>query len=116
APKAGATWHLHEGGEQVVAPYKTGQVLPACAEVTATLPDGRKVTVVTSVGTFKKGPTGKPTLFRALIEQNEQFYQARRLSDLPEMLRAPDSVSNVLPDNQPAIKTKNRNVNLPALN
>src|SRR5262249_62012371 len=109
-------WKVTECGEQIVAPDKTGQDLPACAEVNATLPDGRKVIVVISVGTFKKGPTGKPTLFRALIEQNEQFYQARRLSDLPEMLRAPDSVSNVLPDNQPAIKTKNRNVNLPAIN
>jgi TonB family protein len=115
-PKAGVVWQLTECGEQIVAPDKTVQDLPACAEVNANLPDGRKIFVVISVGTFKKGPTGKPTLFRALIEQNEQFYQVRRLSDLPEMLRAPDSVSDGLPNKRPATKTKNRIVNLPAIN
>jgi TonB family protein len=115
-PKAGVVWQLTECGEQIVAPDQTGQDLPACAEVNANLPDGRKVFVVIRVGTFKKGPTGKPTLFRAVIEQNEQFYQVRRLSDLPEMLRAPDSVSDGLPNKRPATKTKNRIVNLPAIN
>jgi TonB family protein len=115
-PKAGVVWQLTECGEQIVAPNMTGQDLPACAEVNANLPDGRKVFVVIRVGTFKKGPTGKPTLFRAVIEQNEQFYQVRRLSDLPEMLRAPDSVSDGLPNKRPATKTKNRIVNLPAIN
>ena len=115
-PKAGVVWQLTECGEQVVAPDKTGQDLPACAEVNANLPDGRKVIVVISVGTFKKGLTGKPELFRAVIEQNEQFYQASRLSDLPEMLRAPDRVSDGLPNKLPATKTKNRIVNLPPIN
>src|SRR5262245_2448349 len=115
-PKAGVIWQLTECGEQIIAPDKTVQDLPACAEVNANLPDGRKVIVVISVGTFKKGPTGKPTLFRALIEQNEQFYQVRLLSDLPKMLRAPDSVSDGLPDKRPATKTKNRISNLPAIN
>src|SRR6266508_5153239 len=81
-PKAGVVWQLTECGEQIVAPDKTGQDLPACAEVNANLPNGRKVFVMISVGTFKKGLTGKPVLFRAVIEQNEQFYLARRLSDL----------------------------------
>jgi len=115
-PKAGVVWQLTECGEQVVAPDKTGQDLPACAEVNANLPDGRKVFVVIIVGTFKKGLTGKPELFRAVIEQNEQFYQASRLSDLPEMLAAPDSISDSLPNKRPAAKTKNRIVNLPATN
>jgi TonB family protein len=115
-PKAGVIWQLTECGEQIVAPDKTGQDLPACAEVNANLPDGRKVFVMVSVGTFKKGLTGKPVLFRAVIEQNERFYLARRLSDLPEMLRAPDSVSEGLPIKRPATKTKNRNVKLPAIN
>src|SRR5215475_1452743 len=115
-PKAGVVWQLTECGEQIVAPDKTRRDLPACAEVNANLPDGRKVIVVISVGTFKKGLTGKPELFRAVIEQNEQFYLASRLSDLPEMLHAPDSVSDGLPDKRPATKTKNRIVNLPAIN
>jgi protein TonB len=80
------------------------------------LPDGRKVFVVISVGTFKKGLNGKPQLFRAFIEHNEEFYQASRLSDLPEMLRAADRVSDGLPNKRPATKTKNRIVTLPAIN
>jgi TonB family protein len=115
-PKAGVIWQLTECGEQTVVPDKTGQDLPACAEVNANLPDGRKVFVRISVGTFKKGLTGKPVLFLAVIEQNDQFYQASRLSDLPEMLRAPDSVSDGLPNKRPATKTKNRIANLPAIN
>src|SRR5215475_12770411 len=115
-PKAGVIWQLTECGEQIVTPDKTGQDLPACAEVNANLPDGRKVFVRISVGTFKKGLTGKPVLFLAVIEQNDHFYQASRLSDLPEMLRAPDSGSDGLPNKRPATKTKNRIVNLPAIN
>src|SRR5215475_14417539 len=115
-PKAGVIWQLTECGEQIVAPDNTGQDLPACAEVNASLPDGRKVFVRINVGTFKKGLTGKPVLFLAVIEQNKQFYQASRLSDLPEMLRAPDGISDGLPNKRPAAKTKNRIVNLPAIN
>ncbi len=109
--KAGIVWQLTECGERTFAPDGTGQDLPACAEANATLPDGRKVFVVISVGTFKKGLTGKPAFFRAVLEQNEQLYQVRRLSDLPKMLRAPTG----LPDNQLATKTQNRIVNLPAI-
>jgi periplasmic protein TonB len=114
--KAGVVWQLTECGEQIVAPDRTGQDLPACAEVNANLPDGRKVFVVISVGTFKKGLNGKPQLFRAFIEHNEEFYQASRLSDLPEMLRAADRVSDSLPNKRPATKTKNRIVALPPIN
>jgi len=115
-PKAGVVWQLTECGEQIVAPDKTGQDLPACAEVNANLPDGRKVFVVITVGTFKKGLTGKPEFFRAVIEQNKQFYRASRLSDLPEMLRSPDNFSDGLPNKRPATKTKEQIVNLPAVN
>src|SRR5215470_11172818 len=45
-PKAGVVWQLTECGEPIAAPDKTGQDLPACAEVNANLPDGRKVFVV----------------------------------------------------------------------
>src|SRR5215831_8691622 len=115
-PKAGVIWQLTECGEQIGAADQTGQDTPACAEVNASLPDGRKVFVRISVGTFKKGLTGKPVLFLAVIEQNDRFYQAGRLSDLTEMLRAPDSVSDGLPNKRPATKKKNRIVNLPAIN
>ena len=91
-PKAGVVWQLTECGEQIEA----GQDLPACAEVNASLPGGRKIFVTISVGTFKKGLTGKPSFFRAVIEQNERFYQVRRLSDLPQRLRAPEGPSTTV--------------------
>ncbi|MGH9769541.1 MAG: energy transducer TonB [Blastocatellia bacterium] len=110
-PKAGVVWQLAECGEPIVAPDKTWQDLPACAEANVNLPDGRKVFVVISVGTFKKGLTGKPAFFSAVVEHNEQLYQVRRLSVLPEMLRAPDALA----DYQPATNTTNRIVNLPVI-
>ena len=106
-PKAGVVWQLTECGEQIAAPGQMGQDMPACTEVNAILPDGRKVFVAISIGTFKKGLAEKPAFFRAVIEKNEQFYQVLRLSDLPEMLRAPDR--------PPATKAKNRIVNLPVI-
>jgi TonB family protein len=102
-PKAGVVWQLTECGEQIEA----GKDLPACAEVNASLPGGRKVFVAISVGTFKKGLTGKPSFFRAVIEQNERFYQVRRLSDLPERLRAPEGPSSTV--------AKKRIANLPTI-
>jgi TonB family protein len=106
-PNAGVVWQLTECGEQIGVPGQPGYDLPACAEINATLADGRKVFVAISVGTFKKGLTGKPTFFRAFIEQNEQFYQVRRLRDLPEMLRNPTGPSTA--------SAKNRIVDLPVL-
>src|SRR5499426_2808795 len=106
-PKAGVVWQLTECGERIAAPGDTGQDLPACAEVNASLSDGRKVFVVIRVGTYKKGLTGKPTLFRAVIEQNERFYQVRRLSDLPEMLRDPEGPLSTV--------AKKRTADLPAI-
>jgi TonB family protein len=106
-PDAGVVWQMTQCGEPVTAPGGTGQDLPACAEITARLPDGRNVYVAISVGTFKKGLTGKPSFFLAVIEQNERLYPVRRLSDLPEMLRAPDGPS--------ASAAINRAADLPAI-
>jgi len=106
-PKAGVVWQLTECGDPLAASGEAGQDLTACAEVNASLPGGRKVFVVISVGTFKKGLTGKPTFFRAVIEQNERLYQVRRLSELPEKLRDPEVPSTTV--------AKKRITNLPAI-
>jgi len=106
-PDAGVVWQMTQCGEPVTAPGGTGHDLPACAEINARLPDGRNVYVAISVGTFKKGLTGKPSFFLAVIEQNEELYPVRRLSDLPGMLRAPDGPS--------ASAAKNRAADLPAI-
>ena len=109
--KAGVVWQLTECGKQFIAPNETESDLPACAEMTAVLPDRRRVFITISVGTFKKGLNGKPAFFGAVIEQNEQLYTVRRLSDLPEMLSAPDSLS----DNRPATNTGNRIIDPPMI-
>ena len=96
-PNAGVVWQLTECGERIVAPEETGRDLPACAEVSAKLPDGRRVFVAINVGTFKKGLNGKPVFYGAAIEQDLQLYPVRRLSDLPEMLSSPDRISQFLP-------------------
>jgi TonB family protein len=100
-------WQLTECGERIAASGEAGHDLPACAEVNASLPGGRKVFVVISVGTFKKGLAGKPSFFRAVIEQNERLYQVRRLSELPQRLRAPEGPSTT--------GAKKRITNLPAI-
>jgi len=106
-PDAGVVWQLTQCGAPITAPGETGQDLPACAEINALLPDGRKVYVAISVGTFKKGMTGKPSFFLAVIEQNDQLYPVRRLSDLPERLRDPEGTSPT--------GAKNRIADLPAI-
>jgi TonB-like protein len=106
-PDAGVVWQLTECGEKITAPGETGQDLPACAEINAYMPDGRKVYVAINVGTFKKGMTGKPSFFLAVIEQNDQLYPVRRLSDLPESLRHPEGPSPT--------GAKNRIADLPAI-
>jgi len=114
-PKAGVVWQLTECGERIVAPDETGHDLLACAEINANLPDGRRVFVAISVGTFKKGLDGKPAFFGAAIEQDLQLYPVRRLSDLPEMLRAPRSLSDGLLEERIATNTRDRIVDPPVI-
>src|SRR5262245_48970399 len=106
-PDAGVVWQLTECGAQITAPGETEQDLPACAELNALLPDGRRVYVAISVGTFKKGMTGKPTFFLAVIEQDDQLYPVRRLSALPQRLRDSEGPSPT--------GAKNRIADLPAI-
>ena len=111
AVKAGMVWQLTECGKR----NETSGALPACAELTALLPDKRRVFITISVGTFKEGLIGKPAFYSAAIEQQSKLYMVRQLYGLPEMLRATDSVSDGLLNKRPATKTKNRIVNLPQI-
>jgi TonB family protein len=96
--EAGVVWQLAECGAG--APVRTSQDTPACAEATALMPNGDTVIVGISVGTFKKGLIGEPTFQGAVIKRDEQLYQVRRLSDLPEMLRHLNGDPRALPDLQ----------------
>jgi TonB family protein len=91
-PQAGVTWQLNECGDHPSILIAQGRELPACAEVNALLPDGRKVIVMILVGTFKNGITGNPQFYHAAMEQEGQLYQIQRLQDLPERLRSPGTL------------------------
>ncbi len=104
----GIVWQLTECGEQLGA---TGKDLIACAEVNVILPDKRRIFVAISVGTFKKGLSGKPAFIGAAIEQNARLHQVRRLRDLPMMLRAKD-----LSEVSPVLKTISKMPDRPEIN
>jgi TonB family protein len=113
--KGGVIWQLTECDEPISVRGGVKDDLPACAEAIAVLPGGIKVTVAITVGTFKKGITGYPAFYRAVIELDNKLYQVRSLSDLPEMLRTPESLPAALaamkslPINLPAV-TSNHSV------
>jgi TonB family protein len=97
-PEAGVVWQLAECGERDAQSNAADRDLIACTEVNALLPDGRQVVVAISVGTFKKGITGEPVFYSAVIEQNNHLYRISRLRDLPAMLRDPEKLPISLPD------------------
>jgi TonB family protein len=103
--QAGIVWQLSECEQGISEP---GADMPACVEANAMLPDGRKVVVMVAVGTFRKGITGDPGFYYAVIEHRDQLYSLRRLRDLPEGLRSPESLKEkaevklVFPEAQPA--------------
>jgi TonB family protein len=85
-PRAGVIWQLSECGEAITVPGGEAPDLPACLEANATLPDGHKVVITISIGTFKKGLTGRVAYNFGVVEYDQQFYSAKRLSDLPLLL------------------------------
>jgi TonB family protein len=85
-PRAGINWQLSECGEAITVPGDGGPDLPACLEANAILPDGHKVVMTISIGTFKRGLTGRVAYNFAVVEYHEQLYSAQRLSDLPLLL------------------------------
>ena len=98
-PGAGVVWQLSECGEITGASSDSTRDLRACVEVNSVLPDDRKVIVMITIGTFKKGITGAPAFYFAVIEQSAELYTVRRLRDLPKLLWEPGSLVN-----KPAVK------------
>jgi len=118
---AGVVWQLAECGAPAGVPGGAGQDLRACAEASVLLPNGNRMILAISVGTFKKGVIGQPAFFRAVIESGDQLYQVRRLRDLPGMLRSPKNQSSALPAlqgnlQQVNLRPKAANLPSPALN
>jgi TonB family protein len=90
---AGVVWQLAECGAG-----EAEQDLQACAEASVLLPNGNRMILAISVGTFKKGVTGQPAFSHAVIDSGGQLYVVRRLRDLPGMLQSPRNISSELPD------------------
>src|SRR5262249_28540236 len=121
--EAGVVWQLAECGAPVNVPGGAGQDVPACAEATVILPNGNRMIVAISVGTFKRGMVGEPSFLRAVIQSDEQIYPVRQLRDLPQMLRDPKSLARILPDISPDLpqvklrpSTTNLSLMAPGLN
>ncbi|SRR6266545_4480794 len=117
---AGVVWQLAECGAPAGVSGGAEQDLQACAEASVLLPNGNRMILTISVGTFKKGITGQPAFFRAVIESGGQLYQVRRLRDLPGMLRSPKNQSSALPDlqadlQQVILRPKAANLSSPTL-
>jgi TonB family protein len=85
-PRAGVSWQLTDCEEQAAPPGSGGGV-QACVEMSALLPDDRKVVVLTWVGDFKRGLFGTPRIRFAIVEDKGEIFEASRLGDLPRILR-----------------------------
>ena len=90
-PQVEIVWQLSEC-EKAGELSEQSSDIPACVEANALLPDGRKVVVMVAVGTFKRGITGDPGFYFAVIEKHDQLYSLNRLRDLPEVLRSPEKL------------------------
>src|SRR5215510_14396293 len=85
-PEAGVVWQLSECGERIDAAPNGDRDPQACVEVNTILSDGRKVIVMITVGTFKRGITGPPAFRFGVIELKGKLYPIRRLRDLQKLL------------------------------
>lgn len=88
-PQTGVSWRLGECIEQVGSASVDVRDIPACVEATAILPDDRKIVAQFFVGFLKQGLSEKTRFHFATIENDNQFQSVPKLSDLPQMLRAP---------------------------
>jgi len=91
-PDAGVIWQLSECGERGEDSLARTGDIPACVESNAMLRDGRRVILMTAVGTFKKGVVGAPRFDFGVIEQRGELFSIRRLRDLPKQLSAPEGL------------------------
>jgi len=85
--RSGVSWHLTECIERAGAASDGEQDASACVEATAILPDERKVVVQILAGSFRQGLSAKTRFHFAVIEDDDQFRNVPRLSDLPQLLR-----------------------------
>jgi hypothetical protein len=82
-------WEVNDCGEQTGSPgTDRASDAPMCVEAAFTK-DQTDVTVTVAVGTFQKGPSGKPTLFGVTVHGPTGRVHSLRLGDLPKELHRP---------------------------
>jgi hypothetical protein len=82
-------WEVNDCGEQTGNPATDrGTDSPMCVQADFTK-DRTDVTVMVSVGTFPKGPSGKPALFGVTVHGPSGRVHSLRLGDLPKELHRP---------------------------
>ena len=82
-------WEVNDCGEQSGNPATDrGSDSPMCVEADFTK-DQTDVTVIVSVGTFQKGPSGRPALFGVTVHGPRGRVHSLRLRDLPKELHRP---------------------------
>ncbi len=86
-PQSGVTWHLTECIERGASVATDARGVPACVEANAILPDDRKVVVQILAGSFRQGLSSVTRFHFAVLEDDDQFRDARRLGELPQLLR-----------------------------
>jgi len=86
---ANIRWEVNDCGEETGSPATDrGSDSPMCVEADFAK-DQTGVTVLVSVGTFKKGPTGTPALFHVTVQGPSGKIHSLRLGDLPKELHRP---------------------------
>lgn len=92
-------WEVNDCGERTEnSTVNSTHDSPKCVAAEIELKDLRGVTVLVSIGTFKKGAFGVPTLFSVTITGQGGIRPVRHLSDLPmELHRLPPKLPRDLP-------------------
>jgi TonB family protein len=93
-PQSGVSWRLGECVEQNGTASEWEQGVPACVEATAILPDDRKLVAQIHVGSFKQMSSMTKFHF-AVIENETEFQNVKRLSDLAQLVKDPSFVKGL---------------------
>ena len=83
-------WEVNDCGEQTGNPTTDRDSDPPMCVEADFAKDQTDVTVLVSVGTFKKGLSGAPTLFNVTVQgPRGKIHSLRRLGELPKELHRP---------------------------
>ncbi len=86
-------WEVNDCGEQSGNPaVDKGRDFSMCVEAIAEKPNGIKILVSLSIGTFKRGIiAGKPDIRDVSVGKDDKWYEVRYLRDLPSKLKEIES-------------------------